>query len=100
MVVNLFFYFFHLVLVNGYVEKEVFISVPTEINDAEAFWNSVIHQTTTTVFILADCNQKNGLELPNENNDEKYDCFSIKKNEKGRHSNVEDSDSKSDRKKS
>ena len=97
---NLFFYFFHLVLVDGYVEKEVFISVQTEINDEEALWNSVIHQKTTKVFILADCNQKNGLELPNENNDEKYDYFSIKKNEKGKHSNVEDCDSKSDRKKS
>ena len=57
----------------------------------EAFWSSVIHQTTTTVFILADYNQKNGLELPNENNGVKYDCFSIKKNEKGKYSNVEDS---------
>ena len=78
-------------MVNGYVEKEVFISVPIEINDAEAFWSSVIHQTTTTVFILADCNQKNGLELPNENNDVKFDCFSIEKNEKGKYSNAEDS---------
>ena len=78
-------------MVNGYVEKEVFISVPIEINDAEAFWSSVIHQTTTTVFILADCNQKNGLELPNENNDVKFDCFSIKKNEKGKNSYAEDS---------
>ena len=91
MVVNLFFYFFHLVFANGYVEKEVFISVPIEINDVEAFWSSVIHQTTTTIFILADCNQKNGLELPNENNDVKFDCFSIKKNEKGKYSNAEDS---------
>ena len=78
-------------MVNGYIEKEVFISVPIEINDAEAFWNSVIHQAATTVFILADCNQKNGLELPNENNEVKYDRVSIKKNEKGKLSNAEDS---------
>ena len=78
-------------MVNGYVEKEVFVSVPTEINDTEAFWNSVIHQVTTTVFILADCHEENGLELPNENNDVKYDRISIKKNEKGKLSNTDDS---------
>ena len=77
-------FFMHLVdlfiaRVDGYKEKDAFFTLSGTIKDVDVFWNSVIYENITSIYLLTDPNSGNSLILPEESGEIKLGTTNIKR---------------------
>ena len=65
--------------VDGYKEKDAFFTLSGTIKDADFFWNSVINENVTSIYLLPDSNSGNSLILPEESGEIKLESTNIKR---------------------
>ena len=65
--------------VDGYKEKDAFFTLSGTIKDADVFWNSVISENVTSIYLLTDPNSGNSLILPEESGEIKLETTNIKR---------------------
>ena len=68
-----------IVRVDGYKEKDVFFTLSGTIKDVDVFWNSVIKENVTSIYLLTDPNSGNSLILPEESGEIKLETTSVKR---------------------
>ena len=65
--------------VDGYKEKDAFFSLSGTIKDVDVFWNSVINENVTSIYIFTEPNSGNSLSLPEESSEIKLETTNIKR---------------------
>ena len=65
--------------VDGYKEKDAFFTLSGTIKDVDVFWNSVISENVTSIYLLTDPNSGNSLILPGESGEIKLETTNIKR---------------------
>ena len=65
--------------VDGYKEKDAFFTLSGTIKDVDFFWNSVINENVTSIYLLPDSNSGNSLILPEESAEIKLESTNIKR---------------------
>ena len=65
--------------VDGYKEKDAFFTLSGTIKDVDFFWNSVINENVTSIYLLPDSNSGNSLILPEESGEIKLETTNIKR---------------------
>ena len=65
--------------VDGYKEKDAFFTLSGTIKDVDFFWNSVINENVTSIYLLPDSNSGNSLILPEESGEIKLESTNIKR---------------------
>ena len=65
--------------VDGYKEKDAFFTLSGTIKDVDVFWNSVISENVTSIYLLTDPNSGNSLILPEESGEIKLETTNIKR---------------------
>ena len=65
--------------VDGYKEKDAFFTLSGIIKDVDVFWNSVINENVTSVYLLTDPNSTSSLILPEESAEIKLESTNIKR---------------------
>ena len=73
-IVNLF-----IARVDGYKEKDAFFSLSGTIKDVDVFWNSVINENITSIYIFTEPNSGKSLSLPEKNSEIKLETNNIKR---------------------
>ena len=63
--------------VDGYKEKDAFFTLSGIIKDVDVFWNSVINENVTSVYLLTDPNSTSSLILPEESGEIKLETTNI-----------------------
>ena len=66
-------------LVDGYKEKDAFFSLSGTIKDVDVFWNSVINENITSIYLLTDPNSGKSIYLPEESSEIKLETANIKR---------------------
>ena len=65
--------------VDGYKEKDAFFTLSGIIKDVDVFWNSLINENVTSMYLLTDPNSGNSLILPEESGEIKLETTNIKR---------------------
>ena len=65
--------------VDGYKEKDAFFTLSGTIKDVDFFWNSIINENVTSIYLLPDSNSGNSLILPEESGEIKLESTNIKR---------------------
>ena len=65
--------------VDGYKEKDAFFTLSGTIKDVDFFWNSVINENVTSIYLLTDPNSTSSLILPEESAEIKLESTNIKR---------------------
>ena len=65
--------------VDGYEEKDAFFSLSRTILDVDVFWNSVINENITSIYIFNEPNSGKSLSLPEESGEIKLETTNIKR---------------------
>ena len=65
--------------VDGYKEKDAFFTLSGIIKDVDVFWNSVINENVTSIYLLTDPNSTSSLILPEESGEIKLETTNIKR---------------------
>ena len=65
--------------VDGYKEKDAFFTLSGIIKDVEVFWNSVINENVTSIYLLTDPDSGSSLILPEESGEIKLETTNIKR---------------------
>ena len=65
--------------VDGYKEKDAFFSLSGTILDVDVFWNSVINENITSIYIFNEPNSGKILSLPEESGEIKLETTNIKR---------------------
>ena len=65
--------------VDGYKEKDAFFTLSGIIKDVDVFWNSVINENVTSIYLLTDPNSGSSLILPEESGEIKLETTNIKR---------------------
>ena len=65
--------------VDGYKEKDAFFTLSGIIKDVDVFWNSLINENVTSIYLLTDPNSGNSLILPEESGEIKLESTNIKR---------------------
>ena len=64
---------------DGYKEKDAFFTLSGTIKDVDIFWNSVIIENVTSIYVLTGPNFGNSLILPEESGEIKLAGTNIKR---------------------
>ena len=65
--------------VDGYKEKDAFFTLSGIIKDVDVFWNSVINENVTSIYLLTDPDSGSSLILPEESGEIKLETTNIKR---------------------
>ena len=65
--------------VDGYKEKDAFFTLSGIIKDVDVFWNSVINENVTSIYLLTDPDSASSLILPEESGEIKLETTNIKR---------------------
>ena len=65
--------------VDGYKEKDAFFTLSGTIKDIDVFWNSVINENVTSIYLLTDPSSGNSLILPDESGEIKLETTNVKR---------------------
>ena len=65
--------------VDGYKEKDAFFTLSGTIKDVDIFWNSVINENVTSIYVLTGPNFGNSLIFPEESGEIKLEATNIKR---------------------